>query len=68
MAIAIRSRYQPNTLSAYQKIAHATFWLLSLIEGNLTIIFASERGKPRHQPSIVAEQIKDLPILEGFGL
>ena len=49
-------------------MGHATFWLLSLIEGNLTIIFASERGKPRHQSSIKAEQIKDLAILEGFGL
>jgi hypothetical protein len=34
----------------------------------LSIKFAFEQDKPRHQPSIKAEQIKDLPILEGFGL
>lgn len=45
-----------------------TFWLLSLIKGDLVIHFAFGRGKPRHQPSIKAEQVKDLAILEGFGL
>lgn len=46
----------------------ATFRLLSVIELKITIIFAVERGKPRHQLSIKAEQVKDLAILEGFGL
>ena len=49
-------------------MGHATFWLLSIIVGNITTIFANERSKPRHQPSIKAEQVKDLAILEGFGL
>ena len=47
---------------------HAIFGLLSIIEDNLISFFAFERGKPRYQPSIKAEQIKDLTILEGFGL
>ena len=49
-------------------MGHATFWFLNIIKNNLTTIFTVERGKPRHQPSIKAEQVKDLPILEGFGL
>ena len=46
----------------------ATFWLLSIFKGNFAIHFAFGWGKPRHQPSIKAEQVKDLAILEGFGL
>jgi len=49
-------------------MGHATFWLLSIFKINFAIHFAFERGKPRHQPSIKAEQVKDLAILEGFGL
>ena len=47
---------------------NATFWLLSIFKGNFAIHFTFGRGKPRHQPSIKAEQVKDLAILEGFGL
>ena len=49
-------------------MGYATSWLLSIFKGNLVIHFAFGRGKPRHQPSIKAEQVKDLAILEGFGL
>jgi hypothetical protein len=49
-------------------MGHVTFWFLSIIKNNLSTIFAFERGKPRDQRSIKAEQIKDLAILEGFGL
>ena len=50
-------------------MGHATFWFLNIIKNYLTTIFALERGtNPRDQRSIKAEQVKDLAILEGFGL